>query len=191
MVSPQRKIIFDKKLYDRLVSLCVDALPEKAYGIIAGNGGKSDENGLTDQVELGSQGGMKDQNGYKVEEIYPLQTNLRPDNEKINGIFQSYGEFYCDKDRGFWIDKREQFEVLKRIADKGQKVVAIYHSHRCRLATPSQVDIDLHYDSNALALIVSVVNPQQPEVKAFEISNDQFWEAEIVIHFSEKDPIRK
>lgn len=159
MVRTQRKIIFHRKLYDRLVSLCVDALPEKAYGIIAGIGG----------------------NGNEVEEIYPLQTNLRPDNEKINGIFQSYGEFYCDKDRGFWIDKREQFEVLKRIAEKNLKVIAIYHSHRCRLATPSQVDIDLHYDSSALALIVSVVNPEQPEVKAFEIGNNRFQESEIVI----------
>ncbi len=36
MVTSQRKIVFDKTLYDRLVSLCVDALPDKSYGIIAG-----------------------------------------------------------------------------------------------------------------------------------------------------------
>ena len=187
MIRTQRKIIFHNELYDRLVSLCVDALPEKAYGIIAGIGGNGVGDGWTDQVGsrgqdgLEGQEGLKEQKGYKVEEIYPLQTNLRPDNEKINGIFQSYGEFYCDKDRGFWIDKREQFEVLKRIAEKNLKVIAIYHSHRCRLATPSQVDIDLHYDSSALSLIVSVVNPEQPEVKAFEIGNNRFQEAEIVI----------
>ena len=154
----QRKIAFESKLYDRLVSLCVDALPEKAYGIIAG---KDDST---------------------AREIYPLKTNLRPENETINGIFQSYGQFYCDKDRGFWIDKREQFEILQCIQEKGFSVLAIYHSHRCRLATPSQVDIDLHYDPQALALIVSVVNPDKPEVKAFEIANDRFQEAEIVIH---------
>ncbi len=73
----------------------------------------------------------------------------------------------------------------------GQKVVAIYHSHRCRLATPSQVDIDLHYDSNALSLIVSVVDPRKPEVKAFEITNGRFREAEIVIHSSDQDQVEK
>ncbi len=158
MAPAQRKILFERKLYDRLVSLCVDALPDKAYGIIAGK----EESTVTD--------------------IFPLTTNLRPENEKINGIFLSYGQFYCDKDRGFWIDKREQFEVLKRIEERGLNVIAIYHSHRCRLATPSQVDVDLHYDPKALALIVSVVNPGKPEVKAFEIVNGQFREAEIVIH---------
>ncbi len=173
MVTDRRKIIFEKKFYVHLISLCVNALPDKAYGIVAG------------QDRTAGQG------GYKVEEIYPLQTNLRLDNEKIDKIFQSYGEFYCDKDRGFWIDKREQFKVLKLIQEKGLRVIAIYHSHRCRLATPSQVDIDLHYDPNVLALIISVVNSKQPEVKAFEIANDRFHEIEIIIKSSKRNSVKE
>lgn len=148
-------INFQEGILEKLVSICQRALPKKAYGIIAGR--SSD----------------------RAEELYPLQTNLRPLDPEIKAMFEAYGEFYCDQDRGFWVEGDELFTVTRQIEEKGQQIVAIYHSHRCRRAAPSQVDIDLHYDPHVLAVIVSLADPHSPEVRAFKIGRDSYQEVNI------------
>lgn len=150
-------INFQEGILEKLVSICQSALPKKAYGVIAG--------------------GSRD----RAEELYPLQTNLRPLDPGINGMFEAYGEFYCEKDRGFWVEGDELLAVMRQIEEKGQQIVAIYHSHRCLCATPSQVDIDLHYDPEVLAVIVSLADPHLPEVRAFKIGRDSYQEVKINI----------
>lgn len=148
-----------KGLLEEMISMCKKVLPRKSFGIVAGR------NGI-------------------AEELYPLKTNLRPIDPVINTLFESYGEFYHDKDRGFWIDPEEQLSKVKEIERKGQRIIGIYHSHRCLCSVPSQVDMDLHYDPNVLAIIVSLVDPNSPEVKAYIMGDNSY--AEIEIHPKEE-----
>ncbi|MEW6456248.1 MAG: M67 family metallopeptidase [Acidobacteriota bacterium] len=150
-------IYFTEKLFNRLISLCKKALPKKAYGLIAGR------------------------KEYIAEEIYPLTTNLRLTDTDVNSFFKSYGEFYHERDRGFLIDKKEQARVMEKIARKNQQIVAIYHSHRCLYATPTKIDMDLHFDPDVPAIIVSLVEKDKPEVRAFRIKNSGYEELEIRI----------
>ncbi|MEW5806271.1 MAG: Mov34/MPN/PAD-1 family protein [Acidobacteriota bacterium] len=150
-------IEFGKELLDELIYTCRKALPQKAYGIIAGK------------------------EWEHADELYPLRTNLRSDDAEIDKIFASYGEFYCDRDRGFWIDRREQHQVFKAIEVKGQRVIGIYHSHRFRMAVPSPIDIELHYDPDVLLVIVSLATLGSPDVKAFRIFDKEYHEARITI----------
>lgn len=143
-----------KGLLEEIISICKKALPKKSFGIVAGR-------------------------NSTAEELYSLKTNLRPIDLVINSLFESYGEFYHDKDRGFWIDSEEQLKVMEEIERKGQHLVGIYHSHRCLCSVPSQVDMDLHYDSNAVAIIISLVNPHSPEVRAYMMGNNSYKEIEI------------
>ena len=148
-------INFKEGILEKLVTICQSALPKKAFGVIAG------------------------QSSNRAEELYPLQTNLRPLDPEIKAMFEAYGEFYCDQDRGFWVEGDELIDVTRQIEEKGQQIVAIYHSHRCLCATPSQLDLDLHYDPDVLAVIVSLADPHSPEVRAFKMGRDSYQEVKI------------
>ena len=147
---------FRKELMNKLILICKNELPKKAYGIIAGR-------------------------KNFVHEIYPFYTNLRISEPEIDEIFNSFGEFYRNRDRGFWIDPEEQLKVMREVKKKKQEIIAIYHSHRCLYAIPSNVDIDLHYSPKVLAIIVSLIDPLKPEVRAFKIKDDTFKEYKIRI----------
>jgi proteasome lid subunit RPN8/RPN11 len=146
------KLNFDPGLYNSLILLCKRALPKKAFGILAGK------------------------STWQIEEIYPFSKNLRISDPQIDLIFKSYGKFYHDIDRGFWADPQEQIEILQRIEEKEQKILGVYHSHRCTCAIPSMVDIDLHFDPKVLMVIVSLVDPESAELRAFMIKGKSYQE---------------
>lgn len=146
-----------KGALDRLVRICTDALPGKAFGMLIGP-----EPGL-------------------AREIRPMQRNLRQISALVNSVFESYGDFYRNRDRGFCFDPGELAELEESVRRRNWRIVGVYHSHRCRHPEPSQVDIDFHYSPEALAVIVSVVNPEAPEVKAFRIRDGAFSRARLLV----------
>lgn len=66
------------------------------------------------------------------------------------------------------MDPQEQYDALKAIEDGGGELLAIYHSHTKSAAYPSQTDVNQAVAwPDQVYLIVSLANPESPEVKAY------------------------
>jgi proteasome lid subunit RPN8/RPN11 len=63
----------------------------------------------------------------------------------------------------------------------GWELGVIYHSHTRSPAYPSQTDVNLAFYPDALYVIVSVVDPDEPEVKAFRIADRKIEEVPLEI----------
>lgn len=79
------------------------------------------------------------------------------------------------------IDAKEQFRLMKAIEEGGEELVAIYHSHTKSAAYPSQTDVNLAGWPDAVYLIVSLADPDAPELKGFWIREGRIAEAELVV----------
>jgi proteasome lid subunit RPN8/RPN11 len=79
------------------------------------------------------------------------------------------------------LDPREQYEITMEIERNGWELGVIYHSHTRSPAYPSQTDVNLAFYPDALYVIVSVVDPGSPEVKAFRIADQQIEEVELEV----------
>lgn len=70
------------------------------------------------------------------------------------------------------IDSKELLRLFREIewGDKPWKVVGNYHSHTHSEAYPSPTDVrEAHLGPEAVYVIVSLRNPQAPEIRAFRI----------------------
>lgn len=78
------------------------------------------------------------------------------------------------------VDPEQQEEALRRIAERGEALLGIYHSHPRAPAAPSANDIEqaVHYP-DAIRLIVSLDGPT--DVGAFLIRNGQAEEVPMQI----------
>jgi [CysO sulfur-carrier protein]-S-L-cysteine hydrolase len=81
----------------------------------------------------------------------------------------------------FMMDPREQFRVVKDLRAKGLAMLAIYHSHPETPARPSEEDIRLALTPGVSYLILSLVDPQQPDLKSFLIEGPTVIPEEVVI----------
>jgi proteasome lid subunit RPN8/RPN11 len=79
------------------------------------------------------------------------------------------------------LDPREQYEITMEIERSGWELGVIYHSHTRSPAYPSQTDVNLAFYPDALYVIVSVVEPESPEVKAFRIVDRRIEEVPLEI----------
>jgi proteasome lid subunit RPN8/RPN11 len=148
-------IRISSELVEELKAVCVRALPGKAYGLI---GGRSRDRPTT---------------------IYPCRTNLRS-RAPWRRLFEARGDFYRDPDRGFVIDPLECRKILGVMERNGREgLVGVYHSHRCRRAEPSPLDAELHFDPSVVCYIVSVREPERPEVRAYRIADGRTRETPI------------
>jgi proteasome lid subunit RPN8/RPN11 len=72
----------------------------------------------------------------------------------------------------FLVDPREHIALNRRLRGSGREVIGVYHSHPRSAATPSATDIaDSHYPE-FVYVIVSLADPQHPDVRAFRIRDD-------------------
>ncbi len=78
------------------------------------------------------------------------------------------------------IDAKEQFRLMRAIEDAGEELVGIYHSHTKSVAYPSQTDVNLAGWPDAVYLIVSLAEPDAPDLKGFWIRDGKIAEAELV-----------
>jgi proteasome lid subunit RPN8/RPN11 len=149
------KIIISRKLFGELARICLDALPNKAYGLVGG----SDK--------------------YHPKSLYPCSTNLRCTPE-WKAIFDSFGEFHKNPDLGFVIAPSEVKTILEKIAARGESLVGVFHSHRFLRAEPSKADIALSSDPDMLCYIISVSNPPSVGIGIFSIGENSFQSIPIV-----------
>lgn len=77
------------------------------------------------------------------------------------------------------IDAKEQFDLMRRIEDAGEELVGIYHSHTRSPAYPSQTDVNLAGWPDAVYLIVSLQDSEEPQVRGFWIRDSGISDAEL------------
>jgi proteasome lid subunit RPN8/RPN11 len=79
------------------------------------------------------------------------------------------------------LDPRDQFRIMSEIEEREEKLVAIYHSHTSSPAYPSQTDVNLAFYPDAVYVIVSLEEPDEPSIRGFWIREGQVDEAELLV----------
>jgi [CysO sulfur-carrier protein]-S-L-cysteine hydrolase len=80
------------------------------------------------------------------------------------------------------MDPQAQFDALKAVEADGGELLGIYHSHTKSAAYPSQTDVNqaVAWPEQAY-VIVSLADPDNPEVKAYWLKDLRIADAEIVV----------
>ncbi len=80
------------------------------------------------------------------------------------------------------MEPRAQYEAWKSIEDDGRELLAIYHSHTKSAAYPSQTDVNQAVAwPDQVYVIVSLADPDAPDVKGYLLRDLRIADAEIVI----------
>lgn len=81
----------------------------------------------------------------------------------------------------FLMDPREQLDAMDDLDARGLDMIAFYHSHPANPAWPSSEDIRLAYYPDVSIIIVSLMEPGEPDVKAFRIIGKKVFPQQIEI----------
>jgi proteasome lid subunit RPN8/RPN11 len=82
----------------------------------------------------------------------------------------------------FEMDPQGQYDALKAIEDGGDELLAIYHSHTKSAAYPSQTDVNQAVNwPDAVYVIVSLEDPEKPDVKAYWLKDLKIADAELLV----------
>ncbi len=84
-------------------------------------------------------------------------------------------------ERFYVMDSEEQLKAVLEIDDEGWDIGAVYHSHPASEPRPSQTDIRLAQWPGTLFIIVSLANPEAPEIRAWSIEGGEVTESELQI----------
>ena len=80
------------------------------------------------------------------------------------------------------MDPKAQYEAWKSIEDGGKELLAIYHSHTKSAAYPSQTDVNQAVAwPDKVYLIVSLQDPDEPDVKGYLLKDLKIADAELEI----------
>jgi [CysO sulfur-carrier protein]-S-L-cysteine hydrolase len=75
------------------------------------------------------------------------------------------------------LDANDQFRIMREIEERGEELAGIYHSHTASAAYPSQTDVNLAAYPDAVYLIVSLQDPEEPELRGYWIRDGEIEEA--------------
>lgn len=78
------------------------------------------------------------------------------------------------------LDPKDQFRIMTEMEERGEDLVGIYHSHTKSPAYPSQTDINLATYPDAVYLIASLKEGEEP-LRGFHIRDGQVSEIELEI----------
>jgi len=79
----------------------------------------------------------------------------------------------------YFIDPKEQLMAIKDIRAEGLELLGIYHSHPKSGAYPSKKDVELAFYPDAVYLIISLIQKDNPVVRAFRIVEGRISEEEV------------
>jgi proteasome lid subunit RPN8/RPN11 len=80
------------------------------------------------------------------------------------------------------MDPQEQYDALKGIEDKGDELLAIYHSHTKSAAYPSQTDVNQAVAwPEQVYVIVSLADEDAPDVKGYLLADLKIADAELEV----------
>ena len=116
------------------------------------------------------------------------QAQASPDSEVCGLISAANGEVrHCypvanvagEPAHLFDMDPQGQVRALREIRERGETLFAIYHSHPHGPAQPSRHDIQRSHYPDVAQLIVSLADPDRPQVRAFRIIGAEVLEIEV------------
>lgn len=83
----------------------------------------------------------------------------------------------------YQVHTSDQFRITeKEIPERGEELLAIYHSHTKSPAYPSQTDLNAAAGwPEPMYIIVSLENPDTPVVKSYWLKDMKIAEAELVV----------
>ncbi len=77
------------------------------------------------------------------------------------------------------MDPQDLFRLHRECDQNDWEFLAIYHSHTASEAYPSPTDVRLAFWPEAFYILVSLMDPEQPAVRAFRIADGQVSEEEL------------
>jgi [CysO sulfur-carrier protein]-S-L-cysteine hydrolase len=77
------------------------------------------------------------------------------------------------------LDANDQFRIVREMEERGEELAGIYHSHTASAPYPSQTDVNLAAYPDAVYVIVSLQDPETPEIRGFWIRDGEIKETEI------------
>ena len=86
------------------------------------------------------------------------------------------------------IDPTEQLRVWTELDAGGESVWSIVHSHVSSPAVPSKTDVELAYFPDSLYVIVSLADPEAPDVRAWSIVRGTFTEVPLTAGVISRTP---
>ena len=78
------------------------------------------------------------------------------------------------------VNPAEHVALMKRLRGTGREIVGGYHSHPRSPAVPSSTDVAEAFSAAFLYLIVSLLDPRQPDLRAYRISGEEIQELALV-----------
>jgi proteasome lid subunit RPN8/RPN11 len=81
----------------------------------------------------------------------------------------------------FTMEPAEQFRTAREIRAAGLEMLALYHSHPQTPARPSAEDIRLALTPDVVHVIVSLQDPERPQMKGFDIRDGRVAEIELTV----------
>lgn len=79
------------------------------------------------------------------------------------------------------IDSRELLRIYQEIERKGWEFLGIYHSHTHSHAYPSSTDVQLALWPDSIYFIVSLIDKERPQIRAFRIINGVISEEDLEV----------
>jgi proteasome lid subunit RPN8/RPN11 len=149
-----------ESLHDRLLDTVRGRFPQKSFGYL-----------------------VSDSSPSKPTDFLLFRDNIRNAGE-WQSDFHAYGGYFVDHDdAGFVATPEESWRIQQEIWARGLCEVGVFHSHQRHPANFSKIDYDLHvarFDT-LWHLILSLRNPDMPQLRAFDVSGDGVWERPILI----------
>ncbi len=79
------------------------------------------------------------------------------------------------------VDPKDLLRIDQDLRDNNWDWLGIYHSHTHTQAYPSPTDVSLAFYPDSLYFIISLIDKQNPVIRAFHIVDEQISEEEIKI----------
>jgi proteasome lid subunit RPN8/RPN11 len=96
--------------------------------------------------------------------------------------FRSYGGHHLvHDDVGFVVHPAEVADTYLRLRKERKYAVGLFHTHRLLGPEFTQIDLDMHVDETLWHLIVSVIDPQKPQLRGYCIRSRSVHPVEIEI----------
>ncbi len=97
-------------------------------------------------------------------------------------VLQLYRAKNADRSpTSYRLDPKEQYRIFEDMEVRGWELVGIYHSHPATVAIPSDVDQNQARYPESSYVLVSLEDPDNPQVRSFRIVDGQVTEEDIVV----------
>jgi len=158
-MSVGHQVVLRPALRERLLRTIQQRLPRKSFGFL-----------------------IAPDNSLAPSDFVLFEENIRNSNF-WKPRFEAYGRYFEQHDdAGFVANPEESWRLQKMIWKRGMVEVGVFHSHLRHPANFSQIDYDLHTQrfDNLWHLIISVRNPESPQLRAFAVSQNGVRELTLV-----------